>query len=432
MNLRIRGLIRPMRYALPVFAGLLLAGCGESGSPSMDAEVPAAATPAPAETAAVAPPAATRYVADRVIVGNGQVIAPGEIVVRDGMIVAAGAPQNADGDTVMNLNGMTIMPTIVDAHVHLSANRDDLLNDLRQRAALGVSAAQSMGNFGEGAPLEMRNETIPGAARFQVAGRGITTPEPGRTEVPHWVTTVDEARQAVRDEAARNVDVIKIWVDDRDGQYEKLSEELYSAVIDEAHANNLRVAAHIFTLEDAKGLLRAGVDIFAHGVRDQDIDDEFLALVRERPNVILVPNMPGRGVPIELDWLQGRLPADQLAALEENNVENLEAQEFWGIQARNLTRLSIAGMTIAMGTDGNNFWQPHVEMEDMVASGMTPHQVIVAATSGSAASLGLEDTGVLEAGRRADFIVLDSNPLVDITNTRNIEAVYLAGERVDQ
>jgi imidazolonepropionase-like amidohydrolase len=230
----------------------------------------------------------------------------------------------------------------------------------------------------------------------------------------------------------RGVDLIKIWVDDRGGQYEKLNEDMYSAIIDEAHANDLRVSAHIFTLEDGKGLLRAGIDIFAHGVRDQDIDDEFIALVKERPNVVLIPNLPSRGVPMDLSWLEGTFSASELAAMEENNVENPDAQVAFGIQARNLARLSIAGMTIAMGTDGNNFWQPHIEMEDMVASGMTPHQVIVAATSGSMAATELDDTGTLEAGKRADFIVLGSNPLADIRNTRDIVDVYLAGMQVDR
>jgi len=377
----------------------------------------------------------TAFEGARLIVGDGRVIENATFTIDGGRVVAVGAGGGVDipeAATRVDLSGMTVMPAIVDAHTHLSTTREALIGDLRRRASQGVGAALSMGSDGEGAPLEVRGEVIPGAAQYRVAGRGITSPEPGRSEVPHWVTTEQEARQAVRDEAARDVDIIKIWVDDRNGQYEKLSRELYGAIIDEAHQNDLRVAAHIFALEDAKNLLRAGVDVFAHGVRDRDIDDEFVAMVRERPNVVLVPNLPGRGQPTDLGWLSGSMPADELAQIQAANTERPEIQEAFGIQARNLARLSEEGMTIAFGTDGNTFWAPHVEMEDMVAAGMSPGQVLVAATRNAAEMLGLADAGAVEPGNRADFVVLEANPLDDITNTRRISAVYLSGTVVDR
>jgi len=420
--------------ALLLTATLILASCGapETGGAGADsgtaADAPGSAATGGGESGG-GESGEVSYLAERIIVGDGGVLEPGRLVVRDGMITAVDSSTTGAGRSV-ELSGMTIMPTLVDAHVHLSTTRAGILEDLRQRASVGVSAALSLGADGPDVPLDIREEEIPGAARYLSAGRGITAPEPGRNDVPHWVTSEAEARQAVRDEAARNVDFIKVWVDDRNGQYDKLSEALYSAIIDEAHANGLPAIAHIFALEDGKGLLRAGIDAFAHGVRERDIDAEFIALAQARPEVVLVPNLPARGMPSDLGWLDGILAADQLDALAANNVANPETQEFFGIQARNLARLNEAGMTIAMGTDGNVFWAPHVEMEDMVIAGISPDERIVAASKISAELLGLDDTGVLEPGRRADFIVLGSDPLDDITNTRDIVDVYLTGARV--
>jgi len=374
----------------------------------------------------------TAYEGARLIVGDGRVIENATLVVEGTRIAQVGSAADVRvpaGATRLSLAGKTVMPMIVDTHTHLSTTRDGLIRDLKQRAYFGVSGALSLG-LDSFELLAMRNELIPGAARYFSAGKGITRIEPGRATFQ--INSEAEARKAVQENAAHRADIIKVWVDEREGKVEKVTPAQYAAIIDEAHNRGLRVTAHIFHMDDAKGLMRAGLDAFAHGVRDKDIDEETVSMLKARPYLTLTPNLPDRGVKKDWSWLRAGLPAAEFAKLEEANKDNPKAQAFYGIQARNLAKLNAAGVRVTLGTDGNRPWGPHEEMEDMVLAGMTPMQVIVAATRNSAGFVRMTDAGTLEAGMSADFIVLDANPLDNITNTRRISSVILRGAPVDR
>ena len=378
----------------------------------------------------------TAFEGARIIVGDGSpVIEKGTIVVNGTTIQAIGANvQVPAGAQRVNLAGKTVMPMILDTHIHAPATREQMIRDLKRRAYWGVGAAMSMGTDTTDIVFKVRDETknMPGTARLLTAGRGVTGIEKGREPAAYWVGTVAEARKVVQENAAKRPDIIKIWVDDRDNTVPKLTPELYGAIIDEAHKAKIRVTAHIFDLEDGKGLLKANVDAFAHSVRDRDVDQEFLNMMKQRPNVTVNPNLPSPGKMWDIAWLQGKIPADEYAGVQKANVNDPKQADMYGIQARNLKKLSDQGARIVLGTDGNIPWAPHQEMEAMAMSGMTPMQVIVASTGRAAEFLRFTDTGTLQAGKNADLLVLDANPLDNITNTRRINAVYQRGQMVNR
>lgn len=387
------------------------------------------------------------------LISGGEVIEDAAFLVEKGEFKAVGkrGSVEAAGATRVDLKGKTVIPALVDAHAHLgwtllkenrtdtdTYSKENLTDHLKRYAYYGIAAVRNLGIDKGEIAYDLRANPVPGAALLLTAGRGIAMPGAGPGQlywrpVAYGVSNEAEARAAVRELAAKKVDIVKMWVDDRMGTVQKLTPELRRVIIDEAHKNNLKAVAHIFYREDAKDLLRAGIDGFAHGVRDVDIDDEFMALIKARPEVWVIPNLPDRGTrPEDLELAAGSLPPTQIARLRDNATK--PNMDLYNVQARNLAKLNAAGVKIGYGTDAGVAvgWTAHQELADMVNAGMTPAQVLLAATKTAAEITGLSKLGAVAVGKNASFVVLDANPLDEISNTRKISQVYLQGVAVDR
>jgi len=383
-----------------------------------------------------------------------------------------GEVQAPPGAERVDLSGKVVMPALVNAHGHPgfqkgltfsreNYTRENVLTDLNRAAYFGVGVVMAQGIDPGDVVYEIRRDQARGAvggARLLTAGRGIGAPNagPGAAAfqgVAYEVDEPDEGRAAVRELAARQVDLVKIWVDDRGGRAPRLAPPVYRAIIEESHRHGLKVNAHVFYHDDAVDLVDAGVDGFAHLVRDRDMDEALIAAIVRR-GVYVMPNLSGteRGTHAGLPpWfeepglaalLRESVPAAVIGRMRASFASRepaaaAAARERYAILQRSLRKLSAAGARIILGSDTG--LEDHVfghaeqrELEAMVGAGMTPAQVIVAATSRSAEYLGLRDTGALVPGRRADFLVLGGNPLDDIRHTRRLEAVYLNGRAIDR
>jgi imidazolonepropionase-like amidohydrolase len=230
-------------------------------------------------------------------------------------------------------------------------SRQTVEHDLKTYAMYGVTTVQSLG-LDSDLIFPFRDEqraSRPTMTRVYTAGQGFAYDGgiggaisfPG---VPGAVfKTVSDVEPAVAEQARKHVDIIKFWTDDNFGKAKRMPYDICKAIIDSAHRHGLRAVAHVFYLEDAKGLLRAGIDAFAHGIRDMDIDAEGLALFKAHRNVIVVPNLPDRGVVADFSWLSDSLPAAEVRKLQEAATDRPAVQATFGIQARNLAKLNAAG-----------------------------------------------------------------------------------------
>jgi imidazolonepropionase-like amidohydrolase len=423
------------------------------------------------------PSGAVVYEGGRLIVGDGSApIEGGAFVVQNGRISAIGRQGDVKapaGAARVDLAGKTVMPAMINVHVHIgyegytswSAQNytpQNVLDHLQREAFYGTAVTQSVGTSPTEAALQFQRDQH--AGKFPPASRfffmpGMAPPNGGpdavlrvattALRVVNEVSTAQEARAAIQAMANKKIKAVKMWVDDRRGTYPKLTPEVYNAIIDEAHKHRMIVHAHATTLADQKAVVRAGADVLVHMVQGEKLDDEYLALLKEKkpywatviglgePTAVCQPD-PFFEVALPAKVVADIRAATERRPLEPSCVPNPNAARREEISAYNFPRMIAAGTRIVLGTDtgiqpGHTFGSgEHVELARWVQLGLSPSDAIVAATKRPAELLGLNDMGTLATGKRADFIVLDANPLDDIRNTRKISSVYLDGAKFDR
>ncbi|HEX7797739.1 MAG TPA: amidohydrolase family protein [Vicinamibacterales bacterium] len=407
----------------------------------------------------------------RLVVGDGSApIENSAFTIENGQFTRVGKKGEltpSPGMVRVDLTGKTVIPALLDAHAHVgytkgltdlqeNYTRENFTDILRRYAYSGVAAVESLGSDRGDLPYQIQNgPPISDAALYVTTGRGLAPPMQGPgpavlKPAPYGVTNEAEARKDVQELAATKVRIIKIWVDDRNGTVTKLSPELSRAIIDEAHKRNLLVVAHASKLDDLKDLVRAGLDGSAHIGLVANVDDELVTLLKARPQFFFTGLVggsyrgvePGRPAWFDDPLLRAVVPGAQLKRLGDSMAARApdavtrtreRFEQLKGIVAK----LRSANVRIALGTDagpGDQFfgWGVHYELETMVALGMTPMQAIVSGTQTSADVMGLKQLGTVAAGKSADFIVLDANPLDSIVNSRKIGKVYVRGSEVNR
>ncbi len=371
------------------------------------------------------------------------------------------------GAEVVDLTGKFVMPGIINLHGHLGNTVDldqnakfytpeSVRKNLATYASYGVTTVLSLGTD-QDAIFKLRDEQRagrPSVTRVFTAGQGLllTGGYGGLAGVTPGVATVAEADAAVDAQAKKRVDIVKLWMDDHLGTQKKMPYDIAKSIIDGAHKRGLRVAAHIFYLEDAKRLVEYGVDGLAHSVRDRNVDAALIAAMKKRGTWQIAPTL-SREASMFVYASSPEFAADPFftRGVSAGVVEKLRSPAYQKTIAadphfdryrgifetakRNLKALADAGVSYGFGTDSGppgrfpGFFEQW-ELQLMTEAGLTPMQAIVAATGSAARFLGAKDLGTLEPGRWADLVVLDRDPLQDIRNTRSIHAVFIAGNRL--
>ena len=407
-----------------------------------------------------------------VIDGTGHTVKPNQYVTITGdKITVIGNQLNsvaAANAIRIDMTGKYIMPTIINTHGHLGNLKDTLTSPTNYTAAnvrnqllryeqYGVSAILSMGTeqpIGIALRDSSREGLIPGATMYSALyGFGVKNGLPPGSPKIYRPESPEEAIKYVQELAPFRPDVIKMWVDDFWGQFPTMKEEVYTAIIREAHKHGIRVASHVYHIADARKLVAAGVDIFAHSIRDSALDDALIAAIKKK-RIVYIPTLSldefafiyQQDAPwINDPFFQAALEPGVLnmitnpAYKEKLSKNPVAQQEVAALQTalNNLYKLYKAGVLIALGTDSGanpvrvQGFSEHMEMELLVKAGLTPLEAITIATQNGARLLRINgETGTLEPGKKADFIVLDKNPAAHIINTRTISAVWRNGVKV--
>lgn len=421
-----------------------------------------------AETGRGGKPKITVFKGATVIDGTGkEPMRNAEVVVKDGKIesvsVSAVVPE---GGEVVDATGKTIMPALISAHSHLglikgpkaaSANvtEENVRRQLKQYARYGVGTVTSLGADGDFIYKlrDQRKSTAGDGPRLFTAGLGFgvaggAPPAAAGLDQVHRPATAEDARAQVNELAKLKPDFVKIWIDDFNGSMPiKMSREVRRAIISEAHKNGLKVAAHVYYISDARELVGEGIDILAHSIRDQPVDDALVSAMKEKGTFYIATLFLDEAFfayADQPDWMKGDFFRNALEPGAEDLLKpdvfkpKPGSREVLLLASRNVKKLHDGGVKVGFGTDsGANPYRvqgfaEHRELQLMVAAGFSPMDAIRAATETNAALLGAADRmGTLEPGKQANLLILDANPLDDIRNTEKIHAVWLDGKRQD-